>query len=318
MSDAGDVSGRRLDLATRAAWLYYIDGATQDEIATQFDVSRQSAQRLIALAVSERLIEFRIQSPVAECAALAQRLRARHGLALCEVVPSGLHDPIGSVGLAAAQIIETQFSQRGSGVFGFSTGRTLLRMAKEIPAKARPDLKLVSIVGNAARDGCVSPYEIAMRLADKLGAKCYPLQMPVAAVSPDQCAILKSQPFYATIRGLVESARAIYVGVSDVNWGGPLQQDGFVDEPEMGSLIDSGAIGEIAAWPFNRDGKIVDNDYTNRLPGFRPDLLARLVPVIGVAAGARKVSALRAALKGDLLTGLITDEQTAMALLQQD
>ena len=31
MSDAGDVTGRRLDLATRAAWLYYIDGATQDE-----------------------------------------------------------------------------------------------------------------------------------------------------------------------------------------------------------------------------------------------------------------------------------------------
>ena len=318
MTDVGDVSGRKLDQATRAAWLYYIDGATQDEIATQFDISRQSAQRLIALAVSERLIEFRIQSPVAECAALAQRLRARHGLAICEVVPSGLHDPLAAVGLAAAQILEAQFAQRGSGVFGFSTGRTLLRMAREIPARARPDLRLVSIVGNAARDGCVSPFEIAMRLADKVGAKCYPLQLPVAAVSAEQCAMLKKQPAYETIRGLVENARAIYVGVSDVNWGGPLQEDRFVDEAEMGSLIDGGAIGEIAAWPFDKDGRILSNDYTSRLPGFRPDLLARLVPVVGVAAGARKVSALRAALKGDLLKGLITDEQTALALLQHD
>ena len=185
MNDIGDVSGRKLDLATRAAWLYYIDGATQDEIATQFDISRQSAQRLIALAVSERLIEFRIQSPVAECAALAQRLRARHGLAICEVVPSGLHDPLASVGLAAAQILETQFGQRSSGVFGFSTGRTLLRMAREIPARARPDLRLVSIVGNAARDGCVSPFEIAMRLAEwrSSGRRTSAIRSPRTATS---------------------------------------------------------------------------------------------------------------------------------------
>jgi hypothetical protein len=92
MSDVGELQGRKLDLATRAAWLYYIDGATQDEIATQFDVSRQSVQRLIALAVSERVIEFRIQSPIAECTALAQSLRARFGLSICEVVPNGLHE----------------------------------------------------------------------------------------------------------------------------------------------------------------------------------------------------------------------------------
>ena len=31
-----------------------------------------------------------------------------------EVVPNGLHDPLGAVGLAAAQILEAQFGQRGS------------------------------------------------------------------------------------------------------------------------------------------------------------------------------------------------------------
>ena len=317
MSDVSELQGRKLDLATRAAWLYYIDGATQDEIATQFDVSRQSVQRLIALAVSERVIEFRIQSPIAECTALAQSLRARFGLSICEVVPNGLHEPLAAVGLAAAQILETQFVQRGSGVFGFSTGRTLLRMVREISARSRPELKMVSIVGNAARDGCVSPYEIAMRLADKLGAKCYPLQMPVVAGTVEHCRTLTQQPVHTMIRELVETARAIYVGVSDVNWGSPLQQDGFVEESEMRYLIESGAIGEIAAWPFDREGRILSNDYTDRLPGFRPDRLARIVPVVGVAAGPRKVAPLRGALKGDLLSGLITDEQTAAALLDQ-
>lgn len=317
MSDLADLQNRKLDLATRAAWLYYIDGATQDEIAAQFDISRQSVQRLVALAVSERVIEFRIQSPIAECTALAKQLRDSYGLTICEVVPNGLHDPLAAVGLAAAQILETQFGQRGSGVFGFSTGRTLLRMVREISAKPRPDLKMVSIVGNAARDGCVSPFEIAMRLADKLDAKCYPLQMPVLADTVEHCQALRSQPVHTLLQDLVETARAVYVGVSDVSYGSPIHQDGFVLEQEMHYLIENGAIGEIAAWPYDKDGRILQNDYTDRLPGFRPDRLARFVPVVGVAAGQRKIMPIRAALKGDLLSGLITDEQTAAALLEQ-
>lgn len=316
MSEVGETLARRLDLATRAAWLYYINGATQDEVATQLDMSRQSAQRLIALAVSERLIEFRIQSPVADCTALVQRLRERFGLTVCEVVPSGPSDPVASVGLAAAQIFETQLAQRGAAVFGFSTGRTLLRMAREISARSRPDIKLVSIVGNAARDGCVSPYEIAMRLADKIGAKCYPLQMPVVTASAEHREMLQNQPAFATIEELAQSARAIYVGISDINWGGPLQSDGFVEESEMGYLIENGAIGEIAAWPFDRDGRILANAFTDRLPGVRIDILSRMVPVVAVAYGARKVEPLRAALKGRLISGLVTDERTAVMILR--
>ena len=50
----------RLDDAARAGWLYYVAGNTQDEIARKLGVSRQSAQRLVSLAVSERLIKVRL------------------------------------------------------------------------------------------------------------------------------------------------------------------------------------------------------------------------------------------------------------------
>ncbi|MEP1879691.1 MAG: helix-turn-helix domain-containing protein, partial [Roseibium sp.] len=45
----------RLDDAARAGWLYYVAGNTQDEIARKLGISRQTAQRLVSLAVSERL-----------------------------------------------------------------------------------------------------------------------------------------------------------------------------------------------------------------------------------------------------------------------
>ena len=45
----------RLDDAARAGWLYYVAGNTQDEIAQKLGVSRQTAQRLVAMSVSEKL-----------------------------------------------------------------------------------------------------------------------------------------------------------------------------------------------------------------------------------------------------------------------
>ena len=41
-------SNEKLDLATRAAWLYYVAGNTQNEIAEKLQVSRPVAQRLVA------------------------------------------------------------------------------------------------------------------------------------------------------------------------------------------------------------------------------------------------------------------------------
>ena len=54
----------RLDDAARAGWLYYVAGNTQDEIAHKLGVSRQTAQRLVAMAVSERLVKVRLDHPI--------------------------------------------------------------------------------------------------------------------------------------------------------------------------------------------------------------------------------------------------------------
>ena len=66
----------RLDDAARAGWLYFIAGHTQDEIAKRLKVSRATAQRLVSLCLSERLITFRLEHPIAACMDLAH---AAHG-----------------------------------------------------------------------------------------------------------------------------------------------------------------------------------------------------------------------------------------------
>ena len=51
MARQPDISALKLDDAARAGWLYYVAGNTQDEIARKMGISRQSAQRLVAIAV---------------------------------------------------------------------------------------------------------------------------------------------------------------------------------------------------------------------------------------------------------------------------
>src|ERR1700719_4662035 len=102
MARKSEAEDGKLDEAARAGWLYYIAGNTQDEIASKLQVSRQTAQRLGSLAVSERLIKVRLDHPIAECLRLAEALKQQFGLALCEVVPADPGSRSGVVGVAEA------------------------------------------------------------------------------------------------------------------------------------------------------------------------------------------------------------------------
>ena len=85
--------GNRLDDAARAGWLYYVAGNTQDEIARKLGVS---------LAVSEKLIKFRLDHPIARCMELSRQLSHRFGLQSCEIVPSDPGAPESITGVAIA------------------------------------------------------------------------------------------------------------------------------------------------------------------------------------------------------------------------
>ena len=120
-------SASRLDEAARAGWLYYVAGRTQDEIAAAMGISRQSAQRLVSLAMSERLIKVRLDHPIAECMALSAALQERYGLKQVQVVPSDPNSDTAPTGIAeeGAAEIERWLKRNEPTVLAMGTGRTL-------------------------------------------------------------------------------------------------------------------------------------------------------------------------------------------------
>jgi DNA-binding transcriptional regulator LsrR (DeoR family) len=308
---------RKLDLAARAAWLYYVAGKRQEEIAERLNVSRQAVQRLVSLAVTEKLIKFRLDHPIAECMALGEEVRARYGLAYCSVQPSDSitgHPSIG-IAIAAAEHLATYLVAKEPLVIAFSTGRTLRLVADELPAMSCPQHKMVSLVGSISRDGQASSYEVVRRFAERTGAQCFPIPTPVIATSVEERRLLQTQRSYAVVRELAARAVVAFVGVGNIGWQAPLHSDHFVTDQEITELVDKGAVGEIAGWAYDGTGRLVaggSNDRNAALP--LKDLPH--TRMIGVSGGPDRVIAINAALRGGLLGGLITDERTALALVR--
>ncbi len=131
--------------------------------------------RAFSCTVSEKLIKFRLDRPLRECLALAESLRDKFELSLCEVVPSdaGSGDTLNGLGVCAAAHLETYLVAKTPTILAFSSGRTLRSMVEQIPSMHQPQHKIVSIVGNMSQYGRAGRYEVVMHLSDRIGSQAY-------------------------------------------------------------------------------------------------------------------------------------------------
>jgi len=315
-----DGASLRLEQAARAAWLYYIAGRTQDEIAATLDISRQSAQRLVSLAVSEKLIKFRLDHPIAACVELEAALRAQWGLRVCTVCPSvagsdGDRARRAGLAIAGADLLARWFASRAPLVIALSTGATLRAAAAELSPQDAPQHKVMSLCGTMRVEGRTGAQEPVIEIAARTGAQCYPMPAPVIAATEEERRLFQQQRPFRTLTALLEQSRHLLVGVGQIGWQCPLHADGFVSDSDLSELIEAGAVGEIAGAPFDEKGEPLATSVDGRVNGLRLPAPVDWRLVVGIAGGEAKIAAVRAALRGKLLGGLITDEATASALI---
>lgn len=305
--------GRKLDQAARAAWLSYVAGKTQDEIAGLMGVSRQTAQRLVAQAMSEGLVKIRVDHPFAQCMELAQKLREKWDLQLCEIAPDDA--PEAGVSRLVADAMERWLRRSDPITIALGTGRTLRSGLAELPHMDCPQHKIVSLTGNIAPDGSTAYYNVLFSMAELITARSFPLPLPVIAPTPEERHAITSQPGIRRVIEMSSAAQVAFVGIGTVGPEAPLQQDGFLNAEEMTELVSAGAVGEITGWGFDANGEIVGGLINDRVAS-APIPPRETTLVIGAALGKGKVAPIRAALKGGLINGLITDLETGTALLK--
>ncbi len=223
-------------------------------------------------------------------------------------------DSVISVAAGAALYLECLFSQTEPVTVGIGGRRVISDAALRVTPMHRPMHRLFSLMGNMTREGRAGHYDVILGLAERIGAQCYPLPMPVVANSVEEKDLLQAQISFRGSLALAKQASTLMMGICFIGKNAPLFTDGFITKAELDELIRAGAVGETLGYCFDANGDILVIGFCKRVTSFRLDSPPARRTLL-VQCGPERVAAIRAALTGRLANGLITDEETARGLL---
>lgn len=307
------------DVAARAAWLHFIGGLTQGEVARHLNVTNTRAHRLIARAQADGLVQVFVDVQATECVVLERELMTRFGLNFCRIameIPEAGPLPLRSLAVVGAQYLMEVSSGARHKIIGIGNGRTLTASVNAMGRDPVDDKQFVSMMGGLTRSFAANPYDVIYRLAQKTGAEAHLLPAPLYANTADDKSVMMKQFGIADTMELIDRASLNILGIGSL-------------DPELSNIIDTaiddtnrtqalrnkGAVAELLGQFLGEDGQQIRTEFDDRV--MAPPLESlKGREVVAIAGGPNKVTAIRAALGSGLLTGLLTDEVTARKLIE--
>jgi len=312
MADADD------SLALRAAWLHFVAGMTQSAVAKRLGLPSVKAHRLIAKAVADGAVKVSIDGDITECIDLENRLADMYGLDYCEVAPDigeeGL--PLMALGHAGADFLRREIEHGDHEVIGIGHGRTLSAAVNYMPRVVANDLRFVSLLGGLTRNFAANPHDVMHRIAEKTGMPAYVMPVPFFANTAEDREVLLAQRGVTTVFDMGCRAELKIVGIGTVDAQAQLVTSGMIELAEVEEIASLGGVGEMLGHFFDANGQRLETALTARTIAASVEN-ADMSRIVGLAGGISKAEAIRAVLKSGRLYGLITDERTAKALVEQ-
>jgi len=308
------------DLAVQVAWLSYIGGFTQADIAKRLSLSRAKVHRLIAEAHQSGFVHVFIDRSPERLIRLEDQLRETFGLAQCVVVPNveapgAQKGNLKSVASAAARYIHGRIVSGELTSLGVSWGRSLSEIARALPRGGASNLALVSLMGSLTLQAAINPFDVIYRLSETTGGQGFFLPAPFIANSVEDKRVLMAQRSVQDALARALSVDMCCLGIGAINPEQPMfaHTMGLLSAEDMKVLAEAGAVGELVGQFLDARGQLVDNPLNQRTIGVSLDEL-RALDVMAVAGGAHKAPAISAVLHSGVLTRLIIDETAALAI----
>lgn len=303
------------DLRTRAAWLYYKEGLTQDQVALELGMTRTRVLRMLAAAKLDGTVQIRVMSKNSHCVELERELERKFSLERAIVVPvpqqpDMVSEIIGSVlGEYLSDILKENMT------IGLGWGKTLSSCLSSIPPLQHAGVSVVSLLGGLTKVSNFNPSEFAWRLGDRLSAESYLIAAPVYAPDERTREALLTHPGISEVFRRSESLDVAIVSVGDLSPTSTFISYGLLDKDEMISLQRAGAIGDVLCRFINSSGEVIDHDVNRRVVAVDPRSLRSARKIILASGGWHKIPVFRAAM--ELLSPhvIVTDEQIGERLL---
>ena len=300
---------------SRAAWLYYVEGMTQSDVAKKLGVNRILVTRLLADARKRGEVVIRIKSPLSAMVDLQNQLEKRFGLTRAIVAP--FEDPEGdptrviasAAGAYVTEVMDTNLT------VGVGWGRTLHTMLPYVEGRSLDNVRVVSLLGGIAQAGRFNPAEFAWQFAELFDAEGYLVSAPAIVDSAQTRHALLEHCGLDQILQMAESCDVALLSCGGIAAMTTSYRLGHVSEAERLSMIEGGAVGDVLYNFLDADGEPIDHPVNDRAISMSMDRLKRVPNKVLISGGAEKIPIMRAALKSLQPSVLITDEATATTLL---
>ena len=298
----------------QASRLYYELGETQSRVAEILGVTRPQVSRLLKRARAEGIVEIRIIDGPAVASSAGDGLRDRFGLAGVHLAPTIAGPEETSrrmVGRLGAEVLRAAI--RDGAVVGIGDGASISAVADAVAADEPAHETGATVVPLCGGYWFTGPArEPFRRVADGVGGQALGLLAPGLVDDP---ATKRSLVAHDGVRRIIELWERLDVAAFGI--GGPAWNVATLGREIARELGHDGAVGEVLVSPFDDHGRFVCDALRERTIAYDArDLSSGRIPVrIGVASGQAKVRPILGALRGGLLTTLVTDQATAGSVL---
>ena len=310
------------DLEVRAAWLYYIHGFGQEEVARKLSISRSKVTRILSNAREQGVVKIGIEHETAETLALSDWIASEYRVRDCLLTPVSVYyddsDIVErfaqrSVGIVAANHVGRRILATRAVTIGLGAGRTVAEMINAFAPIAKPDARVVSIVGASANDDGNGAYPLTLKFANALGGAPVLFPVPMTVHDARVHEALLREPAVAAARAVLESADFLVLGCGDCSDQATYFGSAQIPAEGRAQVRAAGGVAEIAGLFLDAEGRPVDVEFNRTRTGPTLELMRRADAIV-VAAGRRKAEALKAVIKAGLAKTIVIDMSVAEEL----
>lgn len=300
-------------LMSALARRFYLEDASKIDLASEFSMSRFRVARLLQQARELGVVTIEIHDRDSYRPELATELAAHLGLQDCLVVKAGETEEANRRLLARAAAANMRQTVRDGDLVGLSWGRTLVAIGEELAEL--PRCTLIQLTGTVGNDFTQSPVEVIRRIADRSSVETVAIFSPLFAASEAAARSLRADPAIQHALRMYDDLDLAVLSLG--SWDPPITQlASFATAAERAELAEAEAKAELAGIFVRDDGGLVEGSLMRRRISVSPEQLRRTPRVLAVAGSPEKAGAIAAIARSGLITSLITDDKTSLALLR--
>ena len=303
------------EMRVRAAWLYYVEGLTQQATAKLLKINRVQVTRLLAEARKRGEVDIRINASISSIIEVERAVEHAFGIAKVIIAPMASEelDPTKAIASIAGQFI-SNYVQSDMKI-GVGWGRTLYSTLPHIRGSDLEKIRVISLLGGISQAKRFNPAEFAWQFTELFNGEGYLVPAPALVDSAETKHALLEHCGINQIFELADDLDVAFLSAGGIEGITTSYRLGHISEAERQSLIAAGAVGDLLYNFISEDGDLVDRNVNTRVISIGIDRLKNAKDRILISGGKEKVKVLLGCLRLVKPTVFITDEITAKAIL---